>query len=126
MRKLAGVVGLAAMLALPVMAAEDLTGTWTGAFNITMDGQTNPDVVHMVLKQEEAKLTGTAGPSAEEQWPIANGKIDGNKVTFQVLHDEATVDFTLTLAEGHLKGDATAEGDGMMFYAAVDVQRKMN
>ena len=126
-RLCAAIVGL--LLAVSVaVAAQNLTGTWAGSFDITMAGETRPDVVHMVLKQSGTSLTGTAGPNADLQWPIVNGKVDGAQVTFQVMADTdvGVVDFVLTLADGHLKGQATAKLDTDSFSAAVDVQRKSN
>jgi hypothetical protein len=128
MRVLVSAVGLLLMLAMPRAAAEDFTGTWAGAFDITMNGETRPDVVHMVLKQETTTLTGTVGPNADQQWPIADGKVEGAKVTFKVQPNagEGTIAFTLALVDGHLKGDAQASMNGASFSAAVDVTRKAN
>lgn len=128
MIRLAGALLGALLAVFPLVAAQDLSGVWAGEFNITMDGETRPDVVHMVLKQSGTSLTGTAGPNEEVQWPIINGKIDGAKVTFQVQADGevGVVDFALTLADGHLKGQATAKSDMRSFTAAVDARRRMN
>ncbi len=49
----------------------DSTGTWTGTFTPT-NGQ--PGGAHIVLKQKAAEVTGTAGPAADRQVAIANGK----------------------------------------------------
>jgi hypothetical protein len=124
MRLLTGVVFFALLLSLPVHAAEDLSGTWAGAFIITLDGETQPDVVHMVLKHEGAVITGTAGPSIEQQWKIIDGKVEGDKVTFRVEAEIGFVQFAMELVEGHLKGQATASVDGQAFTAAIDVERK--
>ncbi len=124
MKKLAYVIGFALLLASAVLAADDLTGKWAGSFNITIDGQTKDDTAYMVLKQTGTELTGTVGPSAEKQWPILKGKIEGNKVTFDVQSDGPLVKFDLALADGHLKGEAKAEHEGQTMKAAVDVQRK--
>lgn len=124
MKKLAGVVGLLLLLACPLIAAEDLTGKWSGSFIISMDGQTKDDVAFMVLKQNGSELTGTAGPNPDQQWAIQKGKIEGNKITFEVQTDEPLIKFNLTLADGHLKGEANAEHEGRSLKATVDVQRK--
>ena len=105
----------------------DLTGTWAGTFVMTMDGgESRDDVAHMVLKQTGKELTGTAGPDTERQWQIVKGKIDGAKITFEVLADGPVISFDLTLVDGHLKGTAKAEQDGRSMSAVVDLQRKMN
>src|SRR4030095_8895863 len=78
MKKLVRVIGLALLLASAVLAADELTGKWSGSFNITLDGQTKDDVVYMVLKRNGTELTGTAGPDVDKQWPIQKGKVEGN------------------------------------------------
>jgi hypothetical protein len=108
---------------LHAAVSQDLTGTWTGSFVMTMNGQENPDTAHMVLKQEKGVLTGTAGPNVDQQWTILNGKVDGAKVTFDVQSDGPLITFTLTLADGRLKGDARGEMDGQVMTAKVDVGR---
>jgi hypothetical protein len=83
------IVLLALLLIAPVAGAQtDLTGTWTGPFIMTMDGQTRDDTAMMVLKHKGAELTGTAGPNAEQQWPIVKGKVDGASLEFDVQSDE--------------------------------------
>ena len=124
MKRLVSVISVIMLLASALMAAEDLTGKWSGTFVITMDGETKDDSAYMVLKQSGTELTGTAGPDADKQWPIQKGKIEGNKVTFEVQADGPLLKFELTLAEGRLKGDAKAEHDGHSMKAAVDVQRQ--
>jgi hypothetical protein len=124
MKRLIGIAALALLLATVLLAAEDLTGKWSGSFNMTLDGQTREDAVYMVLKQCGAELTGTAGPNVNQQWPILKGKIEGDKVTFEVQTDEPLIKFDLTLAEGHLKGNAKAEHQGRSMQAVVDAQRQ--
>jgi len=124
MKRLIGIAAVALLLATVLLAAEDLTGKWSGSFNMTLDGQTREDVVYMVLKQNGAELTGTAGPNVNQQWPILKGKIEGDKVTFEVQTDEPLIKFDLTLAEGHLKGNAKAEHQGRSMQAVVDAQRQ--
>lgn len=116
-----------ALLISPVLHAgsvEDLTGKWNGTFVITMDGQTQNDVVFMNLTQKGNILTGTVGPTLELQWTIASGKVDGTKVTLDVAPGEGpSVTLTLTLVDGRLKGDAVAEQGGMKMTAKVDAGR---
>ncbi len=122
MKRLAFVVGIL-LLFVPVRAAEDFTGKWSGAFLLTSPEQKD-DVVLLDLKQKGTELTGTAGPSTEEQWPL-KGTVDGNKLAFEVQHGGGgpAIKFALTFADGHLKGDAVAEMDGMKLAARIDVQR---
>lgn len=123
MKRLAALVVLA-LVFVPVHAAEDFTGKWSGTFApIRPDGSTGNDSILMDLKQKGTELTGTAGPSDQEQWPL-KGTVDGNKVTFQVERDGRVIKFTLTFADGHLKGDAVAEFEGQKMTAKIDTERK--
>ncbi len=72
-------------LALPVSAA-DVTGKWTGTVEFkTPDGGTDTGGAVCNITQKGNAITGTAGPE-EEQFPIRNGKISGDKITLEVVH----------------------------------------
>src|SRR5512135_1997835 len=89
-----------------VAQAADATGKWTGTF--TPD-EGNASGGTVVLKQNGTEITGTGGPTDEEQFPIANGKIDGDKITFDLQHPSGMVlKMILTLDGDSLKGDVTA------------------
>ncbi|QQS46565.1 MAG: hypothetical protein IPM66_22140 [Acidobacteriota bacterium] len=124
MKRLSIALSLMLIFSPTLLAAEDLTGTWSGSFNITMNGETKEDSAYIVLKQNGTELTGTAGPNSGQQWQILKGKIEGDKVTFEVQTDEPLIKFELTLVDGHLKGKASAEHQGTALSAEVDVQRK--
>ena len=122
MKRLLGLIALI-LLVVPVAAAEDFTGKWSGSFNtVRPDGSADNDTIVMDVKQKGTDLTGTAGPSAENQWPL-KGTVNGNKLTFEVQSDGPLIKFALNFAEGHLKGDANAEQDGRKLSAKVDMQR---
>lgn len=119
------IIGLTLVLVTALFAATDnVTGKWTGSFVMTRDGETKDSTAYMDLKQNGTELTGTAGPSVDQQWPIQNGKVEGNKLTFAVQSDGPVVKFELTLADGHLKGEAKAEQEGRSMKAVLDLQRK--
>jgi hypothetical protein len=119
------VILLALLLIAPVAGAQtDLTGTWTGPFIMTLDGQQRDDSALVILKQKWTELTGSAGPNADQQWPILKGKVEGTSVEFDVQADEPLIHFSLKLVEGHLKGEAKGEHDGRKLTATVDLQRK--
>lgn len=112
-------------LAAPATPVEDFTGKWSGSFTIVADdGTPREQQIFMDLKHTGADLTGTAGPSAEKQWTISGGKVDGAKVTFSVQSDGPLIQFALTLENGRLKGDASAEQDGRKLSAKVDAGRE--
>jgi hypothetical protein len=117
--------GGAMFLAPVLMAAEDLTGKWSGSFVMTFsDGGSKDSTAFMDIKQKEAEITGTAGENPDRQWAIQKGKVEGNKVTFEVQTEGPLVKFELTLVGGHLKGEAKAEHEGKSMKAAVDLQRQ--
>jgi len=125
MKKLVCALGFVLLLVPMLVASEDLTGKWAGSFIITnSDGETKDAVAYMVLKQTGSELTGTAGENPDKQWAIQKGKVEGNKVTFEVQSDEPLIKFELTLVGGHLKGEAKAEHQGRSMKVAVDLQRK--
>jgi hypothetical protein len=129
--RIARVLVLVLLLSPVLYAADDLTGKWAGTFIITSSGGTQNSTAHMVAKQTGADLTGTIGPDVDQQWPILKGKIattkvegkDVTKATFDVETDGALAHFALTLTDGHLKGSAKAEQNGMAFDAVLDLQR---
>ena len=120
------VITLALILLTLVLTASaaDVTGTWTGTFVVTTpDGKTQDDTVHMVLKQEGTKITGTAGPAADEQMAIQTGKIEGNKIAIEVAVPNGSFKFDLTLEAEHLKGDVTATNGTDVMKAKMDATR---
>jgi hypothetical protein len=131
--RITGVLVAILLIAPALLAAEDLTGKWGGSFITSMNGGTpKDDVAHMVLKQTGKELSGSAGPNADMQWPIVKGAItvagtapkETTKVSFDVQMAEGPVlHFDLDLVDGHLKGNAKAEMNGMTMSAVVDVTR---
>jgi len=60
----------------------------------------------MIVKQSGTTLTGSGGPDENQQWPIQNGKIAGNKITAQVTSpDGATYALTMTVDGDRISGD---------------------
>lgn len=112
------------MVMVLVASAADVTGTWSGTFIITMpDGKTNDDSVHLVLKQSGATITGTAGPSAEQQLPIAKGTITGNRVSLELPIPDGMFKFDVVLEGEHLKGDVIRTAAGQSMKAKMDATR---
>lgn len=107
------------------LLAADVSGMWTGSFDaVGPDGQPHAGPALMKLKEADGVITGTAGPSEDQQWAINKGVIKDNKVTFEVQSDGPLIKFALELVEGHLKGEANAEHEGNHMKAKVDVTRK--
>ena len=118
---LVAVTTLTAFQAKPV----DLTGVWTG----TLTRPENSGSAYLDLKQTEAAVTGTAGPDANRQAAIANGKVatakDVTSLTFEATQPNgAVMKFDLKLVEGRLKGRVTLEMNGQTLgEATLDVGR---
>ena len=110
---------LLAFTALALMGA-DASGTWTGTLT-PGDGDAGP--AHLVLKQEGAKVTGTAGPNADEQHEILNGKAQEGKISFEIAGENGAMKFELIQDGDHLKGDVSREHDGQVQTAKLSVTR---
>ena len=103
---------LSAMMALTA-AAVDVTGKWTG--NIAIENN-DPEPAMLILKQDGAAITGSAGPNEGEQWPIKIGKIEGNKITLEIpRNNEGVYKLELVVDGDKITGDVTAtRGDQSM------------
>jgi len=98
MKKLLAISAALAMMlcAGKAMAAADITGSWT----TEMQAQDGSNIeLTFTFKQDGATLTGSvASPMGPDPLPISNGKIDGDKFTFDVsfnglmIHHDCTVD----------------------------------
>jgi|SRR5580704_3469026 opacity protein-like surface antigen len=104
-------------------AAADVGGKWSGTFTPESgDGGS----AYVILKQTGSTITGTGGPDADHQWPGLQGKIDGNKVTFEVKStDDGTIfKGTLVLDGDHLNGDVESTSpDGQSGKAKLNLTR---
>ena len=109
------------LLTLSILAA-NLSGKWTGTFVDDAEKGKNDGMV-LILTQDGNTLTGTAGPTADEQMAISNGKIDGANVTFDLKAEAVMVHFTLQLVGAHLKGQANAEVAGEKHSGTIDLTR---
>jgi hypothetical protein len=114
-----------AFSALALSAAE-LTGKWSGSFDITFpNGESRADTAYLDLRELEGAVTGTAGPSSEKQWSVRNGKLDGQKLTFEVLTDDGLqMAFELTFDGEVIQGMCHATSkDGEKVSAKVNLKR---
>jgi hypothetical protein len=105
----------------------DVTGKWSGSFEVTVDGETKPDTAVLNLKQAGNKITGTAGPNEEKQMTIRAGAIDGNTITLEVEPDESdhpVIHLTLVVDGDHMTGSAKADSDEHKMTAKVDLKRE--
>ena len=73
---------LLALLFIHGLAVGDVSGNWNGSFRV--DGGDHDVPQLLLLKQDGAKLTGTGGPDETERYPISNGQVNGDRVTFEL------------------------------------------
>ena len=106
--------------AVAAMAA-DLTGHWSGSFKAEGADHAIPQL--LILKQQGRILSGSAGPDASEQYPIENGRVDGNKASFAVTTAEWRFLYNLTVGENSLSGELTLESTGERRTARVALSR---
>ena len=119
MKKLALTL-LVLALAWTALAA-DVSGKWSGSF--TPEGM-DAGTAFLILKQSGTTLGGTAGPDESQQWPITNGKVDGNMLTGVATNpDGVTYKFTLTVDGDRIKGNIEVAAGGQTMKAVLDVKR---
>lgn len=96
-------IALVVLLAAGAMAG-DLTGTWSGNFKVDGGDHTVPQF--FILKQQGKTLTGSGGPNAGEQYPIENGRIDGDQARFELTTGEWKFAYDLKqTGQDELKGN---------------------
>jgi hypothetical protein len=127
MKKALFLVALVAV-SLPVLASQatDFSGKWTGSFSGPgPDGVVTTEPVIMNFVHKGAELAGTAGPRDDRQWKVEKGKVAGNTLSFEVQAGDSgpLLRFTLTYADGRLKGDVAAQRGNEKLNAKVDVAR---
>jgi hypothetical protein len=104
-----------------VLSAADVTGTWKGTLT-PENRDAGPALV--ILKQTGDTITGTAGPDESERNEIANGKVAGNNVTFEVTRGQGTMTFVLMLEGDILAGQVTREREGQQQTAKLNLKRE--
>ncbi len=83
--------------------AADIDGKWAGS----LDSPNGPITIGFTFKADGAALTGTTtGPDGMET-KISNGKIEGNKISFDVAIDFGGMPFTISYT-GVLSGASLA------------------
>ena len=92
-------------LAAISMAATDYSGKWSADLPAKGGG------IFAVLQQDDAKLTGSAGPGETKQFPITTGKVEGDHLVFEVKTGGGTIHFDLTGTAGELRGTARILSD---------------
>src|SRR5687767_9312715 len=103
------------------IAAADVTGTWKGT--LTPENR-DPGSALVILKQTGDMVTGTGGQDEGDRHEITNGKVAGDKVTFEIQQQEGTMRFVLTLDGDTLTGQVTRERNGQQRTAKLNLKRE--
>lgn len=82
-------------------AATDVTGTWTGSISAP-DGNGSFDLT-FTFKQDGSALTGTVTAQQGEPLTITNGKVDGDKISFNVSFNNTTITHDGTVSGDEIK-----------------------
>lgn len=119
-------VALVLFLFSGALLAADASGRWIGSFTMTArDGESHPGTALLMLKQEGAVLTGTAGPNENDQKTIQHGKAEEGVITFTLEpHEGAVMRFTLKQAGDEMTGDIRGEREGEAMTAKLVVKRE--
>jgi len=111
-------------LALALSGA-DVSGKWTGTIDIEDSGSTIPIQVELVQKSDA--LSGKVGRAGTgDEGTIRNGKVDGTKVSFEVVSAETSSPFkwNLTLVNDQLEGEMKGSMDEGEIVGKVKLSRE--
>jgi hypothetical protein len=95
-------IALLLLLALNAMAG-DLTGKWSGSFRANGADHDVPQL--FILKQDGNKITGSGGPDWSEQYPLENGKVDGDRARFELTTGAWKFTYDLKATGRQMVGD---------------------
>jgi ketosteroid isomerase-like protein len=107
------------------LVKQDVSGTWSGSFDMTLpDGSVQHDSAMLLLKQDGIHVTGSAGPAQDKQLQIKDGRATGGDVQFSVeAQGGMPMTFQLHLEGDRLRGDARGKIPDGEIKAKVDVLR---
>ena len=106
----------------PNTAPQNVSGKWTGTFDITApDGSLHHDTAVIILKQDGATITGSAGGTDTDQSAITSGTANGPDINFALDVHGSPMLFHLHRGADHLKGEATGDLQGQKITAKIDV-----
>lgn len=103
----------------------DVSGKWSGTLEFkNAEGETKSGSAYMILKQDGDKLTGSGGPSEGEQHPIRNGKVEGDRLTFEAMESDNPMVFDLTVNGDQITGEIKAsQKEGKTHTAKLSLKR---
>lgn len=104
---------LTGLLATALLHAADVGGRWDGPTEIK-NGNGEPVVLHLLLKQEGTKISGGVWTEAHDEdnpRPIRNGLLEGTRLRFEVPQKaDAVMAFDLEVTGNTLNGGIRFQG----------------
>src|SRR5438067_8653383 len=105
--------GLLLGVILPTVAlcAPNVAGKWAGT--LQMDGENNAKPAYSIFNQDGNKLSGSVGPDESEQDSFEGGKVEGDKLTFDVPqgpNGEGSIHIEMNVNGDQMTGRATWSG----------------
>ena len=94
-----------ALLFILGLVVGDVSGNWHGSFRV--DGGDHDVPQLLTLRQDGTKLTGTGGPDATERYPISNGQVNGDRVTFELTTGDWKFFYDLRSSGQQMSGKLT-------------------
>lgn len=117
-------------LAISIFAAQafNLSGKWTGliAIDDTASGTKIETPVELQLEQKDGLLSGKIGRENDpEQVEIRNGKVEGDRVTFEAssIETSSSMRFSLKIQGEQMHGEMKGAAAGSDIVAKVSFSR---
>ena len=114
---------LSLVLSAASLLAADVSGKWSGKVTITTPEGPQLDEAYVVLKQEGATVTGTAGKDESEQREFKNGKLEGDVLSFELPTQGSPFKVRMKVEGDTMAGDVERERDGETMKAKIEMKR---
>jgi hypothetical protein len=108
---LSAVLFLGAMLPTIASSSLNVSGKWSGS--LQMDGQNEAKPAYSIFNQEGNNLSGSVGTNEDEQDSFEGGKVEGDKLTFDVPqgpNGEGSIHVEMHVNGDQMTGRATWSG----------------
>ena len=102
---------LSGMLSAVAHDTPNVTGKWSGT--LKMDGKSDATPAYSIFNQDGNKLSGSVGANESEQDSFEGGKVDGDKLTFDVPqgpNGEGSIHIEMEVKGDQMTGRATWSG----------------
>lgn len=114
-------LGVLLAVSATTFSATNVTGKWSGTLQVA--GETDTKPAYMILKQDGDKLSGSGGPTESEQHPFDGGKVEGNKLTFDVPLGEKSMHFEMEANGDQITGQVSQQNEGATETAKISLKR---